>query len=1295
VQTEPAPAPATPGAARDGIALAISVFKRLARKFIIPATAAKCTGLRVAFDIEANGLHDATVVHCIAVIDLDADRIDEYGPDQIPAALEHLSRSAYVTGHNICGYDLPTLRRLHQWQPQSTCVIVDTMVAARLILPTLDDIDDKVAAISKTKMKLRGRYSLEAFGMRLGIAKVGTDITDWSKHTPEMQERCVADTMITKALWQFLQPDGYPAEALALEHRVSPICSRITADGVPFDVNAAEQRRQQWTARRSELSAQLAKQFPGTNLNSRQQLGRLLEQRGWVAPERTEKTRQPKITDEVLESIPTTFPEFAGIAEYDILRRRLAQLSDAKEAWCKHVDANGRIHGGLVHIGTPHSRAKHLSPNIAQVPNPKRGKPFATECRSLFRTNNGWVFVCCDQAGLQDRAFAHYLAEFDAGAYAKAYVNGLDPHWKTATDLELIVKGTELDKQNKVHAAIREHSKGFRYAFLFGTAAARAGHIINNTVRTVHHIDADNDLQKKLFGGATQPNEAALKRVGKQALDKFIAGTPGLARLRMRLKNHAGQFGWLPGLDGRRVPVDAQYKALNYQVTSAEAVITKRWLVHVFDELNRKFRYGWNADCVIALWVHDEIAVCCRPEIADQVGKIMVKHAKEPAEFYGFKVPLDADYKIGKSWAGNVDITTEPAPPSIKMPEIAEETPVEESDPGTTDIPLDDIPKPEKITELPWVDVRASAAQSAGNGHDREYQKGEQRKGRRAATYLYQTHLGAPHTKIERWFSRKAERTQFPQSFYVNGEWIPKKPAGWLKVPYNLPAMLAALTKAPGSDIFIPEGEKDAETLIALGLIATTSSEGATNPKSKKGGNWTPELNKWFAGVRRVFILEDNDEPGRAFAREKAHALAGIVPDIRIVSFPDVPESEDVTWWLEHGHTRDELIARCESALLWQGAGGVLESVRASDVKMEAIDWLWPDRFALGKLGIVAGLPDEGKSSLLCYIAGRLTNAELQWPNDEGQPPRQGNVILLTSEDSPADTLVPRLVAANAVLERVEIVQMVHDRDVKDGRERERMFSLMDDLGLLRQKIEKLGDVVAILIDPVTAYLGAGKNGVDSCRDTDVRAVLGPLVHLAGEHRIAIIAIMHFNKKIDITNALLRISNSLAFGGVARHVFAVTKDEANARRLMTRAKNNVASEENNKTLAFHFETRQVGKDWRDGRSIEAPFIVWEEGYVDVTATEALSAVNENKAPGALDDAKDFLRDILLVGGGRALKTDIEEGAEAEKISDRTLRRAKKILKVRAEKERGVSGGPWYWVLPNDVDDTGAAAETPV
>jgi DNA polymerase I-like protein with 3'-5' exonuclease and polymerase domains len=627
--------PGSPPRASTGI----SKFERIACRFIVPATT-KFTGPRAAFDIEANGLHDATKVHCIVIADLDGDRIDQYGPDQIPAALEHLFRAAYLAGHNICGFDLPLLRRLYDWQPRPSSTIVDTMVAARLILPNLDDLDDKATGMGNPKMgKLRGRYSIEAWGMRLHIPKVGTDITDWSKWTPEMQERCVADVAICKALWQFLQSDGYSAEALALEHRVARICERISADGVPFNLNAAEQLRGQWTARRAELDVQLSQQFPGNNLNSRKQIGALLEARGWVPEKRTPKTNQPQIDDELLETIPTIYPEFAGLAEYNILGRRLAALTKGASAWCKHIGADGRIHGGLVHIGTPHSRAKHLTPNLAQVPNPKRGKPFATECRSLFQTNNDWTFVCCDQAGLQDRGLAHYLHEFDDGAYAKAFLNGFDTHWKSAADLGLIVQGTALDKQNKVHTAIREGSKSFRYAFLYGVGFATAGHLIGNIVRTVHHIDTGNGLQQQFFGHAAHPSESTFRRIGKDALNKFMRGTPGLARLRSKLEAFAGKHGWLPGLDGRRVPVRALYSALNFIVTSSEAIITKRWLMNVFDELKEKFRYGWDGDVVITLWIHDEIACCCRPEIADQVGEIMVRHAKAAGEFYKFKVP--------------------------------------------------------------------------------------------------------------------------------------------------------------------------------------------------------------------------------------------------------------------------------------------------------------------------------------------------------------------------------------------------------------------------------------------------------------------------------------------------------------------------------------------------------------------------------------------------------------------------------------------------------------------------------
>ena len=324
------------------------------------------------FDIEADALLDtAKMVHCVVITDLDSNQIAEHGPGQIVDALAHLARADYLTGHNISGYDLPLLQRLHHWTP--SCAIVDTLVVSRLIFPHLGDLDDEAAVIGDRALgNLRGRHSLEAWGVRLGISKVGTDIEDFSKWTPELQQRCVGDVVICKALSQFLQPDGCSQEALELEHRVAPICSQITTDGVPFDRHGAERLCRQLTARRSKLAAQLKQQFPTTNLNSRKQIGALLESRGWKPEKRTPMTGQPKIDDELLETIPATYPEFTGLAEYDLLRRRLASLAHGKEAWLKHVGDDGLIHGGLVSIGTPHFRAKHLKPNLAQQSEERR-----------------------------------------------------------------------------------------------------------------------------------------------------------------------------------------------------------------------------------------------------------------------------------------------------------------------------------------------------------------------------------------------------------------------------------------------------------------------------------------------------------------------------------------------------------------------------------------------------------------------------------------------------------------------------------------------------------------------------------------------------------------------------------------------------------------------------------------------------------------------------------------------------------------------------------------------------------
>jgi DNA polymerase I-like protein with 3'-5' exonuclease and polymerase domains len=283
----------------------MSKFARLASRYIIPANTAS-TGLRLVFDIETNGLlDDASKIHCIVIADLDSDRIDEYGPEQIAAALKHLARANYLVGHNIYNYDLPLLHKLRNWAPKTDCIIVDTLVASRLILPNINDLDDQAAAMGDQSLgKLRGRHSLEAWGVRLGIPKIGADIEGWSKWTPEIQVRCVGDIAICKALWRFLQPGGYSESALNLEHRTTAICNQITIDGMPFDVEAAERLRQQWTTRHAELEAPLQQQFPDTNLNSRDQIGALLEARGWIPEKRTKKTKKPQIDDVVLVKLP-------------------------------------------------------------------------------------------------------------------------------------------------------------------------------------------------------------------------------------------------------------------------------------------------------------------------------------------------------------------------------------------------------------------------------------------------------------------------------------------------------------------------------------------------------------------------------------------------------------------------------------------------------------------------------------------------------------------------------------------------------------------------------------------------------------------------------------------------------------------------------------------------------------------------------------------------------------------------------------------------------------------------------
>jgi putative DNA primase/helicase len=94
------------------------------------------------------------------------------------------------------------------------------------------------------------------------------------------------------------------------------------------------------------------------------------------------------------------------------------------------------------------------------------------------------------------------------------------------------------------------------------------------------------------------------------------------------------------------------------------------------------------------------------------------------------------------------------------------------------------------------------------------------------------------------------------------------------RVLYRLPELVSAGSEAP---VFIVEGEKDADKLASLGLLATTNPGGA--------GKWRTNYSEALR-ARTVVILPDNDDVGRRHAVDVARALGGVATSVLIVNFP-------------------------------------------------------------------------------------------------------------------------------------------------------------------------------------------------------------------------------------------------------------------------------------------------------------------------------------------------------------------------------------------------------------------------
>jgi hypothetical protein len=527
-----------------------------------------------------------------------------------------------------------------------------------------------------------------------------------------------------------------------------------------------------------------------------------------------------------------------------------------------------------------------------------------------------------------------------------------------------------------------------------------------------------------------------------------------------------------------------------------------------------------------------------------------------------------------------------------------------------------------------------------GKGHGKGSAK------RIVATYGYTDAAGVLLYEVVRYEPKDfLQRRPDGQGGYV---W---KMEGVDRVLYRLPDLVAA---SDDSIIWIAEGEKDVDNLRSAGLIATCNAAGA--------GKWGTLSDDSILTGHHICIIADKDEPGRPHAQDVAGRLHGRAASIKIIEVPG-NACKDASDFLSAGGDAEQLSQLWENAPEWtpeskpppqQPDGSEPVLMRMSDIARTEILWLWPGRFPLGKISVLASRPGDGKTFIACDLAARVSTGR---GHVDGTEIMQGSVLLICAEDDPSDTLGPRLDNHHADSHKIHLLRAVN-RTI-DGKINEVMFTL-EDVASLEKALVSINDCRLIIIDPIGSFLGAD---ADAHRDNEVRAVLAPLAMLAERYKVAVLIIAHI-RKASGGHADDLVLGSRAFTGLARAVWHVTRDPDNKhRRLMLPGKSNIAKESTG--LAF---------------TIEDPGCVcWEPAPVDQNADEALalSQGTTGPEPEARKAAAEWL--IELLAFGPIASADVQQAARDARLGWRAVRRAAESLGIKARKAE--FGGPWQWHLP--------------
>ena len=226
------------------------------------------------------------------------------------------------------------------------------------------------------------------------------------------------------------------------------------------------------------------------------------------------------------------------------------------------------------------------------------------------------------------------------------------------------------------------------------------------------------------------------------------------------------------------------------------------------------------------------------------------------------------------------------------------------------------------------------------------------------------------------------------------GQRRPNGYGGWIgnldgvqRVLYRLPELLEA---DQDRTVFVVEGEKDADLLWSLGLVATTSPIGA--------GKWREDYAVYLAN-RNVVLIPDNDKPGREHMETVANGLAEQAASVLTITLPGLTEKQDISDWLDVGHTVEDLVdlvarvragEKPEPRYPIQTLSELLSCAEQTHEQLvQGILWAHRVTWAFAR-------PGSGKTFFLLALALHIAAGR----DVDGRPVKQTPVLII-SEDSP------------------------------------------------------------------------------------------------------------------------------------------------------------------------------------------------------------------------------------------------------------------------------------------------------